>query len=389
MRPMISSLSQSINKVSKINNKISYNELIKKFPNTYQLCNNDHNKFELLLRKGAYPYEYMDSWRRFKEESLPDKESFYSKLNKKGITNEDYAHAQKVWDALNKKNLGEYHDLYVQSDTALLADVFESFRDKSLEIYELDPAHFLSAPGLAWQACLKKTQVELELLTDNDMLLMFAEGIRGGMCQATHRYAKANNKYMNNHDKNEQSSYLEYLDANNLYGWAMSQKLPVRNFKWIEKGDISKFNEDFIKNYHENSDKGYIFEVDVKYPEKIRMLHSDLAFLPERMKINKCTKLTCTIQNKENYVIHIRALKQAINHELELTKVHRIIEFDQEAWLKPYIDMNTDLRKQAKNDFEKDFFKLMNNSVFGKTMENVRNHRDIKIVTKKYTSIRT
>ena len=128
--------------------------------------------------------------------------------------------------------MGEYHDLYVQSDTALLADAFESFRDKCLEIYELDPAHFLSAPGLAWQACLRKTQVELELLTDNDMLLMFEEGIQGGICQATHRYiAKANNKYMNNHDKNEESSYLEYLDANNLYRWAMSQKLPVTNFK--------------------------------------------------------------------------------------------------------------------------------------------------------------
>ena len=152
MRSMVSSLSQSINKVSKINNKISY-ELIKKFPNTYQLCNNDHNKFELLLRKGVYPYEYMDSWKRFKEESLPDKESFYSKLSKEEISDEDYAHAQKVWDALNIKNLGEYHDLYVQSDTALLADLFEIFRDKCLEIYELDPANFLSAPGLAWQAC--------------------------------------------------------------------------------------------------------------------------------------------------------------------------------------------------------------------------------------------
>ena len=211
---------------------------------------------------------------------------------------------------------------------------------------------------------------------------MFEEGIRGGMCQATHRYGKANNKYMNNHDKNKESSYLEYLDANNLYGWAMSQKLPVRNFKWIEKDDISKFDEEFIKNYDENS------EVDVKYPEKIRMLHSNLAFLPETIKINKCTKLTCTIQNKENYLIHIRALKEAINHGLKLKKVHKVIEFDQEAWLKPYIDMNTDLRKQAKNDFEKDFFKLMNNSVFGKTMENVRNHRDIKIVTTdKRTSI--
>ena len=170
----------------------------------------------------------MDSWKRFKEESLPDKKSFYSELNKEDITDEDYAHAQKVWDALNIKNLGEYHGLYVQSDTALLADVFENFRDKCIEIYEFDPAHFLSAPGLAWQACLKKTEIKLELLTDNDMLLMFEEGIRGGMCHVSHHYAKANNKYLKNYDKNIESSYIEYLDANNLYGWAMCKKLPVR-----------------------------------------------------------------------------------------------------------------------------------------------------------------
>ena len=248
MRSMTTSLLQSIDEASEIDNKILQVELIEKFSNTCQLCNNNLNKFTLLLRKGVYPYKHMDSWKRFKEESLPDKEYFYSELNKEHITDEDYAHAQKVWDTFKIKNLGEYHDLYDQSDTELLADVFESFRDKCIQIYELDPAHFLSAPGLAWQACLKKTQVELELLTDNDMLLMFEEGIRGGMCQATHRYAKANNKYMNNHDKNNESSYLEYLDANNLYGWAMSQKLPVGNFKWIEKYDISKFDEKFIKN---------------------------------------------------------------------------------------------------------------------------------------------
>ena len=293
----------------------------------------------------------MNSWNKFNEPVQLVEDHYYSELNQKGITKEDPKHVKKVCDTFKIKNLGEYHDLYVQFDTTLLVDVFESFRDKCIEIYELDPAHFLSAPGLAWKACLKKTKVELELLIDNDMLIMYEEGTRGGMCQATYRYAKANNKYMKNHDKNKESTYLEYLDANNLYGWAMSQKLPVRNFKWIEKGDISKFNEAFIKNYDENSDKGYIFEVDVKYPEKIRMLHSDLAFLPERMKINKCTKLTCTIQNKENYVIHIRALKQAVNHGLKLTKVHRIIQFDQEAWLKPYIDMNTDPRKKCKKRF--------------------------------------
>ena len=150
MRFMTASLSQSIGKVSEINKKISQDELIEKFPNTYQLCNKDLNKFELiLLQKGVYPYEYMDSWERFNETSLPDKEPFYSELNNEHITDEDYAHAQKVWDTFKIKNLVEYHDLYVQSDTVLLADVFENFRDKCIEIYELDPAHFLSAPGLA------------------------------------------------------------------------------------------------------------------------------------------------------------------------------------------------------------------------------------------------
>ena len=178
---------------------------------------------------------------------------------------------------------------------------------------------------------------------------------------------------MKNYDENKESSFLIYDDANNLYGFAMCKKLPVSDFKWVD--DLSVFTEDFIKNYDEEDDTGYLFVVDVEYPKNLHKLHSDLPFLPERMKINKCTKLVCSTENKENYVVHIRALKQALNHGLKLTKVHRIIQFDQEAWLKPYIDMNTDLRKDAKNDFEKDFFKLMNNSVFDKTMKNVRNHR--------------
>ena len=198
----------------------------------------------MLIKEGVFPYEYMDSWERFNE-TFPDKEAFYSKLNLEGITDEDYAHAQKVREVFEIKNLGEYHDLYVQSDTLLLADVLENFRNKSTEIYELDPAHFLSAPGLAWQACLKKSKVELELLTDIDMLLMVEKRIRGGMCQAIHRYDKANKKYMKNYDKNNESSYLMYLDANNLYEWAMSQKLPVNGFKWIN--NLSKFNESFKK----------------------------------------------------------------------------------------------------------------------------------------------
>ena len=219
-------------------------ELIKRFASTYEFCNNDLNKFVLLLRKGVYPYEYMDTWERFSEISLPSKEDFYSKLNMEDISDIDYRHANNVFKVFKLENLGDYHDLYVQSDTLLLADVFNNFRNKCIKEYERDPAHFLSLPGLAWQACLKKTNIELELLTDYDMLLMTEEGIRGGICHSIHRYAKANNKYMKNYNINEESPYIQYLDANNLYGWAMSKKLPVNGFKWF---DSNKINGEFIK----------------------------------------------------------------------------------------------------------------------------------------------
>ena len=340
-------------------------DLMKKFKNTYSFCNNDLNKFILLLRKGVYPYEYMDSWEKLNETSLPSKEDFYSHLNMENINDIDYRHGNNVFTSFKLENLGDYHDLYVKSDTLLLADVFENFRSMCIKVYELDPAHFVSLPGLAWQACLKKTNIELERLTDYDMLLMVEKGIRGGICHSIHRYAKADNKYMQNYNKNEESSYIQYLDANNLYDWTMSKKLPVNGFKWFHSNNINEINEDFIKNYDENNDKGYILKVDVKYPKRLHELHSDLAFLSERMEVNKCKKLVCNLFNKKKYVAHINALK-ALNHGLKLKKIHRVIEFNQESWLKPYIDMNTELRKLAKNDFEKYLFKLMNNSCIWK-----------------------
>ena len=206
---------------------------------------------------------------------------------------------------------------------------FETFRNMSIEVCELDPAHFLSASGLAWQTCLKKTDVKLELITDPGMLLMVEKGIRRGICHTIHRYAKANNKYIRGYNKDEEESFLEYLDADNLYGGAMSEPLLFDDFNWVE--DLSKTDEDFIKNYDKNSGKGYILKVDVEYPKNLHDLRSDLPFLPERMKIDKCNKLVCNLHDKKDYVVLIRSLKQSLNRGIILKKVHRIIQFNQKA----------------------------------------------------------
>ena len=223
------------------------------------------DQYALLVRKWVYPYEYLTSWDKFMETQLPPKEAFHSSLNISDISECDYEHAQKVWRAFSLKNLGEYHDLYLKTDVILLANMFEAFRDTCLEYYQLDLAHFYTSPGLAWQACLKKTGIKLELLTDPDMLLMFKHRIRGGITQAVHLYMKANNKYMGKqYDPEEGSSFLQYLDANNLYGWAMSQLLPTGGFRWVDVSDISKLSKS----------KGYLLEVDVKYPKELHNLHN-------------------------------------------------------------------------------------------------------------------
>ena len=188
----------------------------------------------LLLRKCVYPHEYMDDWDRFNEEKLPNKSDFYSSLNMEDISGIDYRHALEVSNKFNIKNLGKYHDLYVQRDTILLADVFESFRNLCLNTYKLDPAYFLSLPGLAWETCLKHSGVKLELISDIHMLLMLEGGIGGGIYHSVFRHDKANNKCMKDYDENKESSFLIYTDYNNLYGKAMSEKLPVDGFKWVD-----------------------------------------------------------------------------------------------------------------------------------------------------------
>ncbi|XP_057294619.1 uncharacterized protein LOC130623147 [Hydractinia symbiolongicarpus] len=340
--------------------------------------------FRLMLRKGIFPYEYMDSWRRFKETELPPKEAFYGKLNMKGISDNDYEHAQEVWNVINPKvaevYMGDYHDIYLVADVLLLTDIFQSFRGVCQKNYKLDLAHFYSATGLAWRAALKYTEIKLELLTGPDMLLMFEKGIPGGITQAAHRYARANNKYMGNqYDPEAVSSYLQYLEANNLYGWAMRQDLPTHGFKWLS--NVETFTEKRIEKLVADNKHGCILEVDIDYPKNLHDKHNELPFSPERKVVHGVEKLIPNLEHKRKYMVHIGPLHQSLKHGLELKKVHRVFQFNQKPWLRHYIDHNTRLRTAAKNQFEKDFYKLMNLSVFGKTMENIRNHRNIKLVT--------
>ena len=311
------------------------------------------------------------------------------------ISDGDYGHAQKVWETFGIENMGQYHDLYLKSEV-LLADIFENFREIYLNIYGLDPAHYVSSLGLSWDAMQKMTGVSLDLISDVDMQNFIEKGMRGGISTITHRYTVANNKYMKNYDPKVESSYIPYLDANNLYGWAMSQKLPSGDFRWIPCPDAIN-----LDSYDENSAKGLILEVDLEYPKELHHLHNDYPLAPEKievkeemlsdysreilgregMTISKVQKLIPNLRDKKEYVLHYRNLQLYLSLGLKLTKIHRALEFSQSNWLEPYIAFNTKKRAGAKNPFEKDFFKLMNNSVFGKTMENLRKRSNIQLIT--------
>ena len=274
------------------------------------LANSDLSKFiqtkrefgkilELMTKKGIYPYDYMNGIEKFSETQLPPKEAFYSKLNDCGVSDEDYEHAQRIWKEFGIKNLGEYHDLYLKSDVLLLADVFEEFRNICLENYSLDPAWYYTSPGLSWDALSKHSKINLELLTDPDKLLLFEQGIRGGISMISNRYGKANNKYMGEkYDPMIPSKYLAYLDANNLYGWAMMKPLPVGDFKWMEEKELENWE-----------DIPCILEVDLEYPKDLHDLHNDYPLAPERLKINNVEKLIPNLWDKEKYVVHHKNLK--------------------------------------------------------------------------------
>ena len=357
-------------------------------------------KFDLMMRKGVYCYDYVTSHEKFNLKELPAKGKFYSQLNNESISDDDYNHAKRIWKEFKCKNLGMYHDIYLISDVLLLADVYERFRKTCLEYYRLDPAWFISSPSLAWNAMLKMTNIQLELMTDVDMHQFIEKGIRGGISYIAHRHSKANNKYMKGYNKNEPSSYVTYLDANSLYSYAMSQYLPTGNFKWLKQKEIDKLN---LSKYTNESKRGLILEVDLEYPKRLHNIHNEYPLAAEKINvtkgmlspycrkiadkygisIGKVKKLIPNLRNKEKYVLHYRNLKLYNRLGLKVKKIRRALEFDQSPWLKKYIDFNVEKRKNANNPFEKDYFKLMMNSVFGNLMENLRKRIDVKLVTSK------
>ena len=353
-------------------------------------------KLDLMKAKGVYPYDYMDSFQKFSQTQLPKRDDFYSLLTDEEISASEYAHAQKIWETFGIENMGQYHDLYLKSDVLLLADIFENFREQYLDTYGLDPAHYVSLPSSSLDSALKMTGVRLDLISDVDMFNFIEKGMRGGISTITHRYALANNKYMKNYDPQKESSYIPYLDANNLYGWAMSQKLPTGDFRWVPSPEYIN-----LDSYDENSAKGLILEVDLEYPKELHSLHNDYPLAPEKItvweemlsdycqriqaregiKIGQVEKLIPNLRDKEKYVLHYRNLQLYLSLGLKLKKIHRALEFSQSNWLAEYIDFNTQKRAKTKNAFEKDFFKLANNAVFGKTMENKRKRCNIQLVS--------
>ena len=364
---------------------------------------------KIFKQKGAYPYEYMNSFKRFNEDKLCARKYFYSstkdkKISKDGkisdchVSIEDYMVCERIWDKFKMNNMVDYHDHYLKKDVLLLADVFEKFIDTCLKYYELDPGHYFSAPGLSWDAMLKRTSVKLEKISDIDMYLFTEKGTRGGISYIAERCTKANNKYMSDYDTNKQSTFITYLDKNSLYGWTMSEYLPYSEFKWLK--NVGKLD---VMSIDKKSDVRYILEVDLKHTKEIHDLHNDYPLAPEKLavtndmlsnycksiadkydiKVGDVKKEIPNLGNKNKYVLHYRNLQLYLSLGIKLTKIHRVLQFKQSDWMKKYIDFNTKKRMSATNDFEKYFFKLMINSVYGKKMENLRKGINVRFVNNK------
>ncbi|XP_046570051.1 uncharacterized protein LOC124278380 [Haliotis rubra] len=369
----------------------------------------------MLTRKLPYCYEYVDSFDKLEETKLPSRDEFYSSLSEDTISKEDYDFAHDIWMTFKISSVREFMELYVAVDTLILTDVFEAFRDMCLSYYRLDPCQYFTLPGMAMDACLLMTGVKLDLMTEPDQYNFVSNAIRGGVASINHRYAQANNKHMHDFDPSKPESYLLYYDINNLYGAAMSCPLPLGQFEWVDETEID--NIDWLKLDPEG-DVGYIVECDLEYPRHLHVMHQSLPLAPTKESIPfeefspyhkdllaelgmlgkknekkpaTGTKLFSTLKDKQNYVSYFGTLQQYLQLGLKLKKVHRVLKFSQSKWMESYIDFNTKKRKEATDNFSKDLFKLLSNAVYGKQLQNVRNYKQIELITteerlRKYTA---
>ena len=343
------------------------------------------DKWKYLTKKLAYPYEYFNCIDDYqKPVNNLKKEHFFSKLKNKCPDNEEIQRTMDIIERFNIKNGEQLTEIYLKSDVLLLACVFEKFIKVSINEFKINPLYCVSLPGYTWQCGLKYTGINLQTLQDKDMIFLLENNIRGGISSVM------GDRYI----KSEENKKILYIDANNLYGHSMSQYLPYDEIKFNNTVKL----EDIL-NTPDDSDIGYFIEVDLTYPNNIKGKTKNFPFTPVNKKINpekfndymkeikpdtyiQTKKLICDFSDMKNYLVHYRMLKFYLRHGMIIDQVHNIISFKQSKWLEKYISFNTQKRNKAKNDFEKDFYKLLNNAFYGKTMENVRNRLKIKFIKK-------
>ena len=337
-------------------------------------------EYQELRNKQYFPYNYFTNLNKLYDTQLPiDKESWYNELKKENIKDDELEYAKMIYNKYNCKTLKDYTELYLKSDVNLLCEIFENFRDLSLKTYQLDPAWYFTTPGFSWDAALKYSKIKLELLKDREIIDFFIEKgtMRGGISTVCRKkYSISNNKYMDDYNENELSRYIMYFDVTNLYGYTMSDYLPTGGFKWLDNPNnyINNMNE-LYKDIDTNI--SYILEIDLEYPKELKDKHIEIPLAPEHYD----GKLSPNLYDKYNYKLRIENLKYYLENGLILKKIHRILKFRQSKWLKDYIEMNTRMRKDSKDESAKNFYKLMNNAVYGKTMENVFGRKNFKLIS--------
>ena len=336
-------------------------------------------KFNLMIMKEVFPYEYMDSFDRFTKTQLPGNDAFFSSLTNSGISDQEYEHAKTVWNIFECETLQDFHDVYVKSDVLILADIFEALFKLSLKDYGLDPKRYLTLPSYSWDAMLRETSVNIELLCDPAAVLMIESAIRGGVSVITNRYARSNNPFVPDYDVTQPTSYVSYFDCTNLYGTSMIEQLPLCDFRFLDNDEIRSFD---VMSLDPQGNTGFFVECDLEYPPELHDQHNDLPLCPSHLEITReilsdvtiqlgekhgqkfkpQRKLAPTLLDKTKYVCHTSNLQFYIQHGIRLKRIHRILSFTQTDWLKCYIDFNTEKRKNSRNSFESDLYKLMSNA---------------------------